>query len=249
MGIFDDIGDFFFGSEDIEAPPPDPLAQKQLELLNEQQQLSNLLLPIILSEDFDVTIDDSGNIVGVVPKDPTELEKDTGEIQNLLAQESLKFLRGEGDVPEQVHSDLAESRTILEESLRKSLGPDFVSSTAGADALAKFDKTATETKEGIRFGRLRDVEALGLARQAGGISQQGADLQQLAAAMGIRQDPLAGITTARGQNQQDAALRAQIDIANRKEGLIGSLFNVAGQAAGRFAGSEHGATQITKLLT
>lgn len=259
MGIFDDIddffgdvGDFFFGSEDIEKPPPDPLAAKQLELLTEQQQLSSMMLPILLSEDFDVTVDNNGNIVGVVPKDPTERELNVEEIENLFAQESLKYLKGEGEVPGQVHTDFAESKKILEESLRKSLGPDYISSTPGAEAISDFEKTRIETLEGIRFGRLGELEALGLSRQAAGRTGEAFGLQKLFDALKMKESPLANIGAARGQNLAATALGAQVDIANRKEGLLGGLFRAAGgavgQAVGGYAGSEKGAEIISKKL-
>ena len=97
--IFDAIGDFFFGSDDIEVPQLSAEQQRNLNLQNEalQQQadLSRLLLPILLQEDFDITLDEAGNILTINAKDPTELEKSTEEIQNRLAQESLKALKGE----------------------------------------------------------------------------------------------------------------------------------------------------------
>lgn len=254
MGIFDDIGEFFFGSDDIEVPELSPEQQRNLELQNkaleQQSQLSNLLFPLLLQEDFNVAFDDQGNITSIEPKDPTELEKNTESIQNLLAQESLKFLKGEGEIPAQVSTDFDEAREILEESLRKSLGPDFVSSTPGQDALRQFDKTKAETLEGIRFGRLRDVEALGLAREASGRDSRNSELQEFLQALNVSGAPLGGLNTAIGQSQFDRSLSTQIDIANQKQGVLGSLFSGLGEGAGAEFGKDPGGSfaSITKFL-
>ncbi len=239
MGFFDDIVEFFIGDDDVEVPQLAPEQQRLLNLqtaqLEQQSQLSNILLPVLLSENFNVTVDEAGRVIDATPKDPTQLEKSTEEIQSLLAQESLKFLRGEGEVPEQVNRDFAEAKGILEESLRKSLGPDFISSTPGAAAMEDFEKTRIQTLEGIRFGRLRDVEALGLAREASGRQRDVTDRSLLESVLGIQQNPLAGLQSFAGQTQFDRALGLKTDALNRKTGLLGHLFGFGGQVVGESA--------------
>lgn len=234
--IFDAIGDFFFGSDDIEVPQLSAEQQRNLNLQNEalQQQadLSRLLLPILLQEDFDITLDEAGNILTINAKDPTELEKSTEEIQNRLAQESLKALKGELPIPKQVNKDFAEAREILEESLRKTLGPDFASSTPGADALLKFDEAQILTNEGIAFGRLSELEGLGLARASSGREEKTSDLQQVLASLGIRDNSITGLQRSEQLSQFDRSLRAQVDIANQSEGFLGKLIAPFAQGAG-----------------
>lgn len=239
MGWLEDVSDFFFGDDDVEvlqlAPEQQRLLDLQTQQLTEQRDLSKVLLPILLSEDYDITVDEAGNITEATPKDPTQLEKSTEEIQNLLAQKSLQGLRGELEVPEQVNTEFAEAREILEESLRKSLGPDFASSTPGQDALRQFDRTRLETLEGIRFAQLGQFEGLGLARAASGRQEQGLQRGLLESSLGVQRAPLAGFQQFAQQTQFDRALDLRTQQLNKKTGLLGELFGFGGQVAGESA--------------
>ncbi len=227
------IADFFFGDDDPEVPALTPAQQQNLnlqnQLLQDQADLSNLLLPIILGKDFEVTVDENGNITGLTPKAETAGELATEEIQDLLAQRSLSFLKGEGKVPEQVNRQFAESKQVLEESLRKSLGPDFIASTPGFEAIADFESGRLATLEGIRFGQLSETEGLRLAGQTAREQTSNQNIQRLLAGMGVKSNPLTALQQSQALAQNEQALKLQANIAGFNPGLISALAPGVGQ--------------------
>jgi hypothetical protein len=236
MPFHKSISDFFFGDDPPEIPALTPAQQKNLDLqnkmLSEQSDLSRLLLPIILGEDFDVTVDENGKVTGLTPKAPGPGEAAQDEIQGLLAERSLQFLRGEGAVPEQVNRQFADSKRILEESLRKSLGPDFISSTPGFEAIADFESERLATLESIRFGELSSTEGMRLAGQTAQEQTSNQNIQRLLAGLGVQSNPLAGLQTAQqlAQSRQELGLKASI--AGHRPGLIQSMAGGVGQGIG-----------------
>ena len=236
MGIFSDIGDFFFGDDDPEVPALSAAEKKNLDLQNkllqEQADLSGMLLPLILSEDFDVTIDESGNIVSITPKEPTEAEAGAKEINKLLTEQTLKFLKGEGEVPAQVGRDFAKSRRVLEESLRKSLGPDFIGSTPGFEAIRDFEESRIGTLEGIRFGRLSELEGLRLAGREAEESVTNQNIQRWLVGLGVGAGPIDALQRSQALTLQGQQLGLQANIAGFSPGAIQGLVQGIGTGVG-----------------
>lgn len=222
---FDDIGDFFFGEDDPEVPALTPAQQQNLnlsnELLQQQADLSEMLLPILLSEDFDVVVDEeTREITSITPKEKTAGELATDEINDLLAQKSLSFLRGEGEIPAEFgrQADLARERT--RETLLKNIGPGFATSTPGRDAMARLEAELAGAAEGISFGRLSELEGLRLAGEAGQRATSGNEFQRAIAALGVQSNPLASLNQSRQLTQADRALGLRANITGHDPGLL-----------------------------
>jgi hypothetical protein len=241
MGFFDDVSDFFFGDDDVTVTPPDPAQQANLDLQNqllqEQANLSKLLLPVLLGENFDLELGPDGEIRSISPKATTALEENTLQIQNLLAQESLAFLKGEGKIPASVDKAFGESREIFEEGLRKSLGPNFLGSTAGADAIADFETQRINTLEDIRFGRLSTLEGLSLAREGSQRQGEQLDINTLLAGLGVQGSPLGRLQSNQQLTQADQALRLQASISSFDPGFLSGVSQGVGTGLGLFAGN------------
>lgn len=139
-----------------------------------------MLMPVQLEQlGIRTNFDDEGAITGFEAF-KTPLEEARERVELAFLERTEQALAGELPVPRQVLREFEEQRGVLEESLLRSLGPDFGTSTPGIRALAEFDTFKTETLEGIREGRLQSSEAMALARSGSNINAlfQGSALQR-----------------------------------------------------------------------
>jgi hypothetical protein len=164
---------------------PDPLSvqlqQAQLEAIQEQraaakkqQKLLDIFVPQQLkAAGYNPVYDTEGSLVGV------ERDPEFAEIESELRGKTLKALRGELEVNPAVERELRRGEETLRERLRQQLGPGYETSTAGIEALSRYETGARETRYGVQRGELTLAESLGLARaqaeqaRLGGILQAG----------------------------------------------------------------------------
>jgi hypothetical protein len=242
MGFFDDVGDFFgdvgdffFGSDDIEVPTS-PLDNrlKQLQVQQLERSLSggNQAQILALIDDYDVVIDDDGQFVSATPKAPTEMEQKSEQVQSLLLDQTLGALSGDLEIPSGVYSEFEDQEAILREGLLKQLGTGYETSTPGIETLGEFEQNRLETIEGMKFGRLGQLEAMNLARSGNRRSEEELLLSKLFGAQNLTLGGLSAVGNVRGYEQSSLDRAFQVAQANRKEGALGSIFSGIGTGIG-----------------
>jgi hypothetical protein len=238
------------GSPDVPAPSAEEKAlQKeqaqqlkiQTQILQEQQDLNKLLLaPTLKASGLQATYGDDGEIIGV-DEIPDPLKERRQSLEEAFINRTEQALRGELPDNPALISDLREQEQNLRESLRKRLGTDYETSTAGIQALDQFNETRQGILEGTRRGDLSQAEGLSLARENAIFQRQQQGFQNLAS---LRQAdiPLAAAfgNNARGfgaaqipyQNQRNMQFQAA-----QQGGGFGDIFgSILGYGVGAFAG-------------
>jgi hypothetical protein len=232
---FESIGDFFFGSEDIEVPTS-PLDNRLKELQVQQLERSlasgNQAQILALMDDYDVTVDEDGQFVSAKPRAPTEMETKSKRVQSLLLDETLGALSGDLKVPSGVYSEFEDQEAILREGLLKQLGTGYETSTPGIETLGEFEQNRLETIEGMKFGRLGQLEAMNLARSGNRRSEEELLLSKLFGAQNLTLGGLSAVGGVRGFEQSSLDRAFQVAQANKKEGALGSIFSGVGTGAG-----------------
>jgi len=120
---------------------------------------------------------------------PNELQSLRQQIEKGGLDRSLAALKGELPVNPALLRDLSDQEAVLNESLRKQLGPGYEQSTAGQNALGEFLQRKESLLDASRRDDLSLGEALSISRQG---SQDQAINNLLARASGINQQGFAG---------------------------------------------------------
>lgn len=114
------------------------------------------------------------------PGDPTGSRNDLFRVAfDLENQELVRALKGDTPVDSTLAQTYKERERILRERLRRQLGPDYETSTAGIEALADFDREQSEAFEQHRQSVIRDFSGLTESRAAALSDLTGARMQQL----------------------------------------------------------------------
>ncbi len=224
------------------------LQKEQTEILRaqrgilERSQREQQLLAPFLFEQAGITpeIDpETGEIIGFTEKEKTQLDLDREEIEQGFLSRTKAALAGELPINPALERELEGERDLLDERLRKQLGPSFETSTPGIQALDEFMRSKSDILEGARRGDLSLSEQLGLAREG---SNQDRANQTLAKILGTtnRSDISQGNQLAQGFGgavSQFAANRtlgfqANLATAQNRASTMGALFGAAGQFAG-----------------
>lgn len=92
--------------------------------------------------------------------DMTPLEKTQYDIEKLTAETQLKALRGEMDVSPALEKSLATTRGSVEEELRRKLGPDYLLSTPGSQAVSNLNESQELIREEARRGLVSSYDAM-----------------------------------------------------------------------------------------
>ena len=242
MGFFSDVSDFFFGDDDQETtlPPESPediaFRSQQRERLTESQRIEDLLFPQILgsvSGDLGLTpvYDSEGNFVRFDQREKTEKELLGEQIELAELQRQSAALKGEIPVDPLVEESLADTRRVAEERALQTLGPGWETSTPGINLMGEL----AQTEAGVRGAFSRGEITSSAARRdilAGRQFQEGqttlANLLGISGiGSGLRGEASDLLAKGEASRIAQATFTPEAD-----EGLVGSLFNVAGQAAG-----------------
>jgi hypothetical protein len=244
------------GQAKVPAPSAEEraLQKAQSDLLNQQRQIieaqqaqQKILLPFLAEQEgYNVELDEMGNIKKI-SKTPNETETLRNTLDKELAEHSLKALRGELPVDPALEQSLTEQQQTLRERLSAQLGTGYETSSAGIEALGKFDANASSLRSAARKGELTLSEQLGLARE------QQNDYSRMSSQDFLRQigvgDPVsfAGaygqIASGYGQAQQpyiqqrSLQYQASQQSKNNMYGLLGSAIGAAGSVFASPAGS------------
>lgn len=145
--------------------------QAQLAAMEQQQAQFDMLAPFLFKDlGLKPKLDDKGKIIGF-DEVPDELKPMRQNAEKLLLERSVAALEGRLPVSQQLKDELAVSKGTLEETLRKSLGPDFMATTGGSDAMSKFMREEENILEATRRGDITLGEQLSQARGASEIAR------------------------------------------------------------------------------
>lgn len=186
--------------------------QQQLEAIKEQKAQFDLLAPFMFKDLGLKPIMEGGKITGFeeIP-DPAKPLRQQSE--KLLLERSIAALEGNLPVSKQLKEELAEGKNTLQESLRRTLGPDFLASTGGAEAMAKFMREEENVLEAARRGDITLGEQLGIAREAsnrGGIQSTIASILGVAGAGGQSIDRFGNVAAGFGSAAQQLMQSRQL---------------------------------------
>lgn len=126
--------------------------------------------------------DAEGNVTGFEDV-PDPMRERSQEIQRLEEERSLAALRGELPPDPALMRDLAERESLTREGLRRQLGGGYATTTAGSEALGRFEEARGMELDAARRRDLTLAEQLGLARQGATLTQ---DQNRQALMQGVR---------------------------------------------------------------
>lgn len=166
----------------VEKSLEDQLLEKQMSLLDQQQKLSDLILPSLLKNaGYDITYDESGNIVGLTQSpEQTALAQSRSDIEKGFLERTKKALAGELDVSPALLKDLGKAETAFNERMRRQLGPGWETSTPGIQAMGEFTSNKQNILESARRGELTASEQMAITRGMAESSRSGARTTQAA---------------------------------------------------------------------
>lgn len=146
-----------------------------------QRQLMEKTLDQLLHPEKDPTVQRQRKLLDLqLDKLTEELNgpqaKQNAQIQKLLGERTLKALRGELAIDPALERDIKTQGQTLKDRLRGQLGAGFETSSAGIEAMQKFEEGATSLRHQARRGELTLAEQLGLARQGADFALGGASL-------------------------------------------------------------------------
>ena len=240
------------GSTTIAPPVPTPeeiaLQKMQLEMLQSQQADYASMQPFIL-QSMGLKTDSEGNIIQMTDEErragmtPEQLNA----YELLLGQQErqAQALAGELPISPALQKSLASQRTQMEEALAQRLGPNWMSTTAGQQAITAFDEKASLLQEEARRGQLEGGAGIALMQQGalGDVSNRA--YQQAAGFGGMRGGlfQMAGQAQAPHAQQRQWQHQANISSAQNRAGQqagfmggLGSLMGAGMQAYGTYAG-------------
>lgn len=158
------------------------LLQKQLELLEQQSQMSGLMMPYQLEQMG--LIQETNEAGETTLRRMTEDERLSGmteagrtryETDIMLAERQQKALRGELELPVGTEQALAKSREMQEQGLAQQLGPQWRRSTAGAQTESEIGTGEAAITDAFRRGEsglAMGLMSQNLSNMRGGTAQQ-----------------------------------------------------------------------------
>lgn len=230
------------GDTTIEAPQMSPqekqLQAEQLKILQQQQGIYENLMPLMASNLGLIQDPNTGEYRQMTPEEYqsslTPLQQQAYDVQSAAYDRLMKAYAGELEVSPQLESDLQEQQKMIEERLSRSLGPNWMNSTAGQQAMSEFQTKAELLREEARRGILGQGSQnyLGSLGATSGLSgQQTGSLQNLSLG---NLGALSGYSQAQQPYQYYNNLDFQADAANAQmnaqkfAGLMGGLGSLTG---------------------
>ena len=227
-------------------PTPEEIAlQKlQLEMLMGQKADMERMQPFILKA-MGLKQDSEGNIVQMTDEERREgmTPEQLNAYDLLLSQQErqAKALAGELEISPALQKELTGQRTQMEEALSQRLGPNWMSTTAGQQAITAFDQKVGLLKQESQRGQIAGGMGITLAQQGSLGDTSNRAFQQSAGFGGGR----GGLFQMAGQAQnpylQQRQWQHQANIAGAQNrsmqqagfmGGLGSLFGSGLSAAG-----------------
>lgn len=221
---FDAKGNIIGGTQD----------PKAAKLAGMQQQVLEKSLQDILHPELNPTLAKQQKLLDLQLQAQTDalegpLAKQSKEIQGLLNEKTLAGLRGDLPVDPALEREITGQGQTLKDRLRAQLGSGYETSSAGIEALQKFDEGANVLRSNARHGEISLAEQLSLAREGASFAQGGANLAATQARLpGV--DPLSsgGFAFGLGQGGQ----QTQGTLRNVLAGPLGIAGGLGQNAAG-----------------
>lgn len=141
------------------------LLRQQRDALSEQIRQQDLLAPLLWGAAGIEPIYDKNHKIQGYKQKPDELAGMRGDIEKAGLQRSLAALRGELPEDPALLRDLADQERVMNESLRKQLGPGYNVSSPGQAGIGEFMQRKNALLDAARRGDLTLGEQLSLSRQ------------------------------------------------------------------------------------
>lgn len=240
------------GSTTVEAPQPSKeeiaLQQAQLDILNKQQSDTAKMEPYILSG-MGLKLDANGNYVRMTEAEKyaamTSLEKAQYDVAKQQQDRLKKAFAGELPVSPALEKSLSDEQRKMAEALSQRLGPNWMETTPGQQAMSTFQQRADLLREEARRGEMTSGQGLLMTNLGYLGNTQAQDVSQAA------QFPTrtSGLFQGYGQAQQPyqyySGMQYNANVQNAQNnaasqagllGGIGSLFGAGASAYGTYAG-------------
>lgn len=227
--------------------------KKNRALLEENARQQDLLAPFFFeSAGLEAVRDDSGKIISF-NKIADPLQDARNELEGLLLDQQLASAKAvaSGELPAGLVNLREEQKATLEDTLRKQLGPDFATSSAGIDALARFDSQTALMAENANLQELASISGIGVGREGFNQSMSMQDLglfgssaafgsggnfaERFGAVASLANNPLQRMSQERMFQQQ-----LQQQAKQAKQQMIGDIAGAAGSLAGTALGGSLG---------
>ena len=229
------------GGTTVQPPQPTPeeiaLQKLQLEMLQGQQADMEKMRPFILKA-MGLRVDSDGNIVQMTDEERREgmTPEQLNAYELLLAQQERQSQAMAGELPlsPALEKELTGQRSQMEEALAQRLGPNWMSTTAGQQAITAFDEKASLVKDEASRGQLQSGAGLALmqAGALGDVSNQA--YQKTTGFAGGRGGLLQMAGQAQQPYQQQRQWQHQANIAGaqnragRQAGFMGGMGSLLG---------------------
>lgn len=154
------------------------------------------------------------------------------DIQQGLAGQIQAIQRGEEDFDPMLTQQFGDQERVLREQLRRNLGSDYETSSAGIEALSKFNQQKTTTLGSAQFNRLNELVGMqqggmgNIANTGLGFGQFGAGLQGQQFGQGAQLGQLFGSQASDLYNQAMGLRSGQLGGAERMLGQTGAIQNL-----------------------
>jgi len=225
----------------IEAPKPSAaetqMQQMQLGILQQQQADWSAMQPLMLQgmgyqQNADGTITQLSQEQQYAAMSPQQQQQ--YDLQQAAYDRQMAAYAGELPVSPALEADLQKQQEMIGERLSQSLGPDWMNSTSGQQAMSEFQTKAELLREESRRGAMSTQAGI-----YGGMSQLGSgSQQQMLGNLGSYPGATSGLFGNLQQGQQSgqyySGLGLQANMANSQleaqkwAGLMGGMGSLAG---------------------
>lgn len=230
-----------------DAPKPSAeeraLQQQQLDILEQQQEDAALMRPFQLSGMGLIEDAPTGELRYMTEEEKlagmSDIEREQYEITQLGQERQRKAYAGELPISPALEQSLKDEEAKLVEALSRQLGPDFMSTTSGQQAMMRFTQKADLVREEARRGEISG----GGANVFQGLSYMGGTAAtRTATAAGFPGSRTSGMSGQYGgildRMSNERMMQYQAS-SQRQAGFMGGMGQLAGagiQAYGTYAG-------------
>lgn len=235
------------GSTTVEAPKPSPeeaaLQKEQLAILQQQQAETDLMTPYVLKGMG--LVKENGAIRNMTEAERlagmSELEKTQYEVAKQQQERLSQAYAGKLPTSPALEKNLEDEQRKMAEALSQRLGPNWMTTTPGQQAMSTFQKRADLLREEARRGEMSSGEGL-LMSNLGYLGNTQAKQATEAVQFPTR---TSGLFQGYGQAQQpyqyyaglqlEANKQSAINSANSQAGLMGGFGQLLGSGIGAYA--------------
>jgi len=229
------------GGTTVEAPKPSAaeieMQKEQLKILQQQKAWTEEMEPYTL-KGLGLKRGDDGQLEYMTEAERIEgmgaLELAQYELTKRSQERQAQAYAGELPISPAMEKSLAEQEQQMTEALSQRLGPDWMKTTSGQQAMSEFQKRSELLREEARRGAITSEGGLLMSNLGFLGNVEGAKTQQASAFPYRTSGLFSGYGQAQQPHQYYSGLQHQTNISNaqNKAGLMQGYGQLAGTAAG-----------------